>query len=207
MSVIRAIAGLGLIAAASCASVVAPLLTPNVNTQAEALRPGAYQLDPAHAALLFKIDHLGFSSFPGRFEKFDVSLDFDSEDPTAARIDAVIDMTSLDIANDDFAATLTGPQWFNASAFPTARFQSSTITVTGDNTGTMTGELTLHGVTNLVTLGVTFNGGGSDRLRGAYIVGFSATGVISRSAFGVDRFSSVIADDVEIEIQAEFERQ
>ena len=193
---------------AGCASALAPALKPDVQQGAAALRAGQYALDPDHAALVFRIDHLGFSTFLGRFEKFDDSLDFDEADAASAQVEAVIDMTSLDVAHDDFAATLMGPQWFDAAQFPQARFVSTGVAVTGDNAGTMTGALTLRGVTQPVTLDVAFNGGGRDRLRGnAYIAGFSATGTISRSAFGVERFSGLIADEVGIEIQAEFKKR
>ncbi|MEO1135567.1 MAG: YceI family protein [Pseudomonadota bacterium] len=198
---------LALVFVSGCASVLAPALKPSVEQDAAALRGGQYALDPAHAALLFRIDHLGFSKFVGRFEVFDASLDFDEAGPADARIEALIDMTSLDIANDEFAETLMGPGWFDTGAFPNARFESTAIAVTGDTTGAMTGNLTMNGVTEQITLDVTFNGGGRDRLRGAYVVGFSAEGRISRAAFGVDRFSGVIADEVEIEIEAEFLRR
>ncbi len=193
--------------AGGCASVLAPALKPNVSTEAAALREGTYALDTDHAALLFKIDHLGFSAFAGRFERFDVSLDFDPENPRAARIEAIIDMTSLDIANDAFATELMGPKWFDAENHPETVFRSTGINVTGENTGTMTGDLTLHGITLPATLDIVFNGGGNDRLRSAYVVGFSATTTINRSAFGVDRFSGLITEEVSIEIEAEFIRK
>lgn len=207
MNFIRLLIFPALLLLAGCASALAPVLKPDVEQGASALRAGAYGLDKTHAALLFRINHLGFSEFVGRFENFDAALDFDEADAASAHIDAAIDMTSLDVADDAFAATLMGPQWFDAAAFPEARFVSTAIAVTGDNDGTLTGDLTLHGVTAPVTLDVMFNGGGRDRLRGgAYIAGFSAHGTISRKAFGVDRFSGLIADEVEIEIQAEFKK-
>ena len=205
---IRLLSIFAILLAAACASALTPVLKPSVTQGAGALRPGAYELDPDHAALHFRINHLGFSTFIGRFERFGASLDFDEADPASARVEALIDMTSLDVANDDFAETLLGPQWFEAAEFPQARFVSTAVTVTGDNAGTLTGDLTLHGETHPVTLDIVFNGGGRDRLRGgAYIAGFSARGMISRAAFGVDRFSGLIADEVEIEIEAEFKRQ
>ena len=190
-----------------CASVLAPLAKPNVATQTAALRSGEYTLDTTHAALLFQIDHLGFSKFSGRFDVFDASLDFDAENPAAAHLDATIDMTSLDIANEEFTTTLKGPDWFDVERFARARFTSTDIAITGDNTGIVTGELTLHGVSAPVTLDVTFNGGARDRLRGnSYVVGFSAIGEIDRTAFDISRFSGLITDSVSIEIQAEFIR-
>ena len=204
----RAAAAFGLFLVGACASTLAPLVAPNVVTDASALEEGAYSLDPDHAALTFRVDHLGFSDYVGRFERFDVVLDFDPENPEAAQVEAVIDMTSLNVANDEFAETLRGPQWFDAARFPEARFVSTAIEITGENTGVMSGNLTLRGETAPAALNVTFNGGARDRLRrGAYVVGFSATGAFDRRTFGVDRFSGIVGDEVSIEIEAEFIRR
>ena len=187
----------------ACASLVAP----KVATEAEALKPGAYALDMRHAALTFKVDHLGFSNYVGRFERFDASLDFDADNPSAARVEAIIDMTSLDIADDEFAETLMGPDWFDAAAHPQGIFKSIHIEITGETSGRMTGDLTLKGATHPVTLDVTFNGGANDILRGGYIVGFSARGIFDRTLFGIDKFDGVVGNNVTIEIEAEFERR
>lgn len=194
------------LALSGCAAL-APALAPAVNANPTALREGQYALDRDHAALLFKVGHLGFAKYVGRFERFDVSLDFDADNPEAARVDAVIDMTSLDVANDPFANTLMGPNWFDAGQYPEAFFRSTGIEVTGENTGVMTGELTMHGVTNPVTMDVTFNGGGRDRLRSAYVIGLSAVSEIDRRDFGVDRFTGFVGNKVELEIEAELVRR
>ena len=190
-------------ACASCASVIAP----QVSTDPTEIRPGAYQLDQQHASIIFKIGHLGFSDYVGRFNRFDASLDFNVSEPTATRVDAVIEINSLDVANDAFAETLTGPGWFNAQEHPQAVFQSNRLEVTGENTGNLHGDLTLNGITQPVVMDVTFNGGGFDILRNAYIVGVSAETEIQRSAFGLRRFIPLVSDDVTLEIEAEFMRQ
>lgn len=187
---------------AGCASLVAP----KVSTEGAALRAGAYALDKNHASLIFKINHLGYSTYVGRFEAFDATLGFDAADPAAARVEAAIEIASLDVANDAFAAVLTGPDWFDAASFPQAVFRSTSIEKTGDKTGRLTGDLTLRGMTAPVTLDVVFNGGAQDILRGGYVVGFSAKGTFSRKAFGIDRLDGLIGDEVAIEIEAEFEK-
>lgn len=193
-----------LLSAGACASAFAP----RIDASTAALRDGAYELDQTHAALTFKIDHLGFSNYVGRFEGFDASLDFDADNPTAASLEVTIDIASLDIANDDFAATLLGPNWFDASAYPTARFQSRSIEITSDNTGRVVGELTLKGITAPAKLDVVFNGGARDALRGgAYVVGFSARTSVDRTDFDVERFAGVVGNTVQIEIEAEFIRR
>ncbi|MEM6536368.1 MAG: YceI family protein [Pseudomonadota bacterium] len=201
--VVRTAAALSLSVVGACASLIAP----TVRAEPAALKEGAYTLDQQHAALLFKVGHLGFSKFIGRFEKFDVALDFDENDPTAARIDAIIDVASLDIANDDFAETLRGPDWFDAEGFPEARFVSRSIEVTGDNEGVLYGDFTMRGVTRPIEMDVTFNGGGYDVLRGAYVLGMSATSKIKRSEFGMSKFRPLVRNTVEIEIEAEFLRR
>jgi polyisoprenoid-binding protein YceI len=197
----------GLVSLGSCASLVAPLLKPAVSTDLTKVAAGDYALDPAHAALLFRINHLGYSDLIGRFETFDASLTGDAADPAQARVEATVDMTSLDIANDSFAEELMGPDWFDAAAFPQAVFRSTAISVTGPTTADVTGDLTLHGATLPVTLQVTFNGAAHDQLRGAEVAGFSATTEIDRTAFGVSKYSGLLTDTVGIEIQAEFVKQ
>lgn len=197
-----AAASTALLTLAACASLVAP----RVSSEAVALKAGAYALDPAHASLVFKVDHLGFSAYLGRLERFDATLDFDAGNPETARVEAAIDIASLDVANDEFAATLLGDDWFDAGRYPQAVFRSTAIERTGEATGRMLGDLTLKGVTAPVALDVTFNGGAQDLLRGGYVVGFSARGEFSRKAFGVDRFDGLIGDTVSMEIEAEFVR-
>ena len=201
-----AITAIAFVAAASLAAC-AQLIKPQVTTAPEALRAGAYRLDPDHATVLFKLDHLGLSTYVGRFDEIAASLDFDEAAPKAARLDVRIATASLDVNNPEFEDTLRGPAWFNAAEFPEARFVSTEIEVTGANTGRVTGDFTLMGVTQPVTLDVTFNGGARNLLTSRYTLGFAATGALSRSAFGLDRFVPAIGDRVMLEIHAEFQRQ
>ena len=163
-------ASVALVGLAACTSVLAPVLKPNVTTDVVKLEGGNWQLDPAHAALTFKIDHLGYSTY---------------------------------IANDEFAETLMGADWFNAANFPEARFQSTRIVMTSETTADVEGILTLHGKNAPVTLAVAFNGAGFDRLRNAQVAGFSATTEIDRTVFGISRFGGLITDMVRVEIEAE----
>ena len=195
------------LALGGCTSLVAPLVKPHVTADIAALEAGDWKLDPAHAALIFRINHLGYSDIIGRFETFDVSLSGDASDPAAARAEAVIDMTSLDMANDDFAAELMGPKFFDAERYPQAVFRTLAVRPGQDNAAEVDGELTLHGVTRPVTLHMTFNGTAYDRIRGADVAGFSATAVIDRSDFGISAFSGLVTDEVRIEIEAEFLKQ
>jgi len=195
---------LPLMSLAGCNTLAATFLKPDVQAAPASVPAGDYTLDPAHASLFFRINHLGYSTYVGRFERFEASLTGDPATPESATVTAVVDLTSLNIANPEFAAELMGPDWFDAAAFPQASFKTYGLKITGENEADISGDLTLKGKTQAVILKAKLNGSGYDRLRGADVVGFSATLPISRAAFGIDRFSGLLADEVEIEIEAEF---
>lgn len=199
--------GLAMLCLAGCTSIASAFLAPKIDTAAASLAPGDFVLDTTHAALLFRINHLGFADYAGRFDRFEASLRGDAASPAEAGLEAIIDMTSLNIANPEFAAELMGPGWFDADAHPQAIFRSRSIELTGETSAIITGDLTLKGVTRPVTLSARLNGSAYDPLRRADVVGFSATSEISRAAFGVDRLSGLLTDTVRIEIEAEFIRQ
>jgi polyisoprenoid-binding protein YceI len=182
-------------------------LLPRAATAPPAELPqGDYRLDSQHATILFKVDHLGFSRLIGRFDRFDATLDFDPQQPEAARLVAAIDPASIDLNLPAFEQDLRGPDWLDVARYPEARFESRTIAITGVDTGKVTGDLTLHGVTAPVTLDVTFNGGGTDLLTGAYRLGFVARGAVLRSTFGLGTYAPAVGDEVLLEIHAEFLR-
>jgi polyisoprenoid-binding protein YceI len=172
----------------------------------EELPAGSYRLDPEHASLLFKLDHLGFSQLVGRFDRFEATLDFDPAAPEAARLTVLVDTASIDLDLPAFEAELRGPQWFDTGRFPQARFESRGIAITGASAGRVDGELTLHGETAPVTLAVTFNGAGDSLLTGRYTLGFAAIGTLLRSDFGLGAYAPAVGDEVVLEIHAEFQR-
>lgn len=192
---------------AGCSSVAGALLAPKVDATASQLSPGDFALDTKHAALVFRINHLGFSDYVGRFDRFEASLSGDAANPAGASVEAIIDMSSLNIANPEFAAELMSPAWFDAAGHPQAVFRSTSIQLTSETTAEITGDLTLKGATRPITLTAKLNGSAYDPLRQADVVGFSARGEMSRADFGIDRFSGLLTDTVRIEIEAEFIRQ
>jgi polyisoprenoid-binding protein YceI len=189
---------------AGCNTLAVAALKPDVQTEAASVPAGDYQLDLKHASILFKIDHLGFSTYIGRFEKFDASLTGDPEHPEAATLTAVVDINSLNVANPDFAEELMGPDWFDAARYPQATFKTYGLKVVGENVADISGDLVLKGKSQAVIIKAKLNGSGYDRLRGADVVGFSATLPIKRSDYGLEKYLGLVGDDVRIEIEAEF---
>ena len=182
------------------------LLTPDFNTDVTELRGGAYTLDPDHATLLWKINHLGISTFIGRFNDFDASLDFDPENIEASQVEVVINTAGLDINNEEFAEELRGDAWFNVEQFPQAVFRTTSFVESIDeDTFVFAGDLTLLGVTAPVDLEINFHGGGRNFLTRSYTLGFSASTSFLRSDYGLDRFTSFgVGDEIELEIHVEF---
>jgi len=175
---------------------------------------GVYSLDKTHASLIWRVKHAGLSNYTARFKSFDADITFDPKDVTKSSVKAAIDPASLET---DYAATaekdfnknlITEEKWFNAGKFPQITFASTKIEKTGENTGKIHGDLTLLGVTKPVVLDAVFNG--------AYVqqpfsqkptLGFSATGSLDRSDWGMDTYVPAIGDKVEIIIEAEFARK
>jgi polyisoprenoid-binding protein YceI len=184
------------------------LLTPDFNTDVAELRGGGYTLDKDHASLLFKINHLGFSTFIGAFDGFDASLDFDPENIENSTLEVIVDMSSLDINLPEFEEELLGDNWFDAAAFPQAVFRTTNyLGQDEDETFNFEGELTMHGVTAPITLNIKFNGGGRNFLTRKYTLGFEAKTSFQRSVFGVDRFTNFgVGDDIELDINVEFQQ-
>jgi len=195
--------------AASCVFLIGceRALTPDFDTEIVEMRSGQYSLDKDHATLLFKVNHLGFSSYVGRFNDFDASLDFDPENIANSQLEAIIEMASIDVDNPEFAEELRGEDWLNVEQFPQAVFRTTKfVESTGENAFTFEGDLTFHGVTKPVTLDVNFNGGGRNFLTRKNTLGFAASTTFKRSEFGADNLVSFgVGDDIELEIHVEFQ--
>ena len=177
----------------------------------QSLPAGAYQLEKPHGSLTFRVKHLGLSHYTARFADFDATLDFDPKAPAASHVKAIINPLSVrtDNAADPGWDKRLGQDMMKGADFPQIVFESTIIETTGPFTGKVTGALTLAGVTKPVTLDVTYNGGMASAAlyAGRPAVGFSARGMLKRSAFGLTRYSEFVGDDVEIVIEAEFTRR
>lgn len=183
------------------------LIKPRIKTGMMQLEKGSYQIDPTHASLLFKVDHMGLSTFVGRFNRFDAQLEFDPTNIAAAKLSAVIDIASVDVNNQNLEETLQGSSWFDTERYPQANFKTVRVEVIDASTADFTGDLYFHGVTTPLTLRIKFNGGGNNMLTGKYTLGFSANTHFLRSAYGMGYLAPAIGDRVDIEIFAEFKQE
>ncbi len=192
---------LALTACASLARVVYP-----VNDDAFNAKPGDYQLDPSHAAVVFAVDHLGFSTYYGRFNTLEGRLSFSPKAPENSSVAITIKTASVDTNSEELDDKLRAATMFDSEVFPDARFVSTGVTVTGDNLGQLDGLLTIKDITQPVSLSVAFGGSGTNPLTGKQTVGFNAEGQIKRSDFGLTAWLPLVGDDIHLLINAEFIR-
>jgi Uncharacterized conserved protein len=199
--------------AKTAAAATAPVASSDGMTVPPNTAPaGIYTLDKSHTHVGFRVSHLGFSHYTADFDKVDGKLTFDPANPSAMTVEATIDPKSLDLNAPPagFHDQLLGKTWFDAAAFPTITFKSTKVDVTGPKTATVTGDLTLHGVTRPVTLAATFNGGYAANAFDGARIGFSAKGVLKRSDFGMGYglpapgTNMGVSDNVEFTIETEF---
>lgn len=185
-----------------CISVVRPNYTQTLRE----LRSGDYSLDPEHAYVHFGIEHLGLSTVVGRFNSVDATLDFDPASLEQLQLDGVIDVGSIDMNNESLQKRLRGDDWLDTQQYPEARFKTLSVTGVEGNNFIITGNFTLRGITRPLSLKAAFKGGADNLLTGKYTLGFSANGSFLRSDYGIDAFAALVADEVFIEIHAEFQK-
>ena len=120
-----------------------------------------------------------------------------------AKVDIVIDTTSVDTGYDTFNGHIQGADFLDTAKFPTATFKSTKVRFDGDKPVAIDGDLTIKGVTKPVTLDVTLNGAGEHPMAKKQAIGFSATGTIKRTDFGVGAYAPNVSDDVQLRITTE----
>jgi polyisoprenoid-binding protein YceI len=200
-----AVLSLAAFACVSCTAV--KVVTHTTSADPVDAPAGLYHLDPHHWALIFDVDHFGYSRFVMRFDRMAADLDFHPEDPARSTVTARVQAESLDTNVADLDELVRSPDLLDAEHFPEITFVSRHLRPTGKNTGEMDGDLTIHGQTRPVTLAVTFNGGAPNPLTGKHTMGFSASGHFSRSAFGLGRWYPAVGREIQLRIEAEFESE
>jgi polyisoprenoid-binding protein YceI len=172
------------------------------------LQGGRYVLDPHHASVIARVSHMGVSLYTVRFDTLDAAIDYDAAHPERTRVTASVDPASLDVSAD--YSKQFAEEFLTVSKFPRATFVSTSIQPGAGTSGTMTGDLTLMGVTKPVTFNVTLIGSGHEPLPiplGRRAAGFEATTTIKRSDFGSTFLGNMVGDDVTLQIEAEFEKK
>lgn len=186
------------------AAAAALVSVQSVAAQENGAISGSYTTDPGHRYITFTYSHGGFSSPWLRWRDWEGTLDWNKDDPAASSVNVTIDAASIDTGVDEFDGHLRGERFFDVENHPEITFVSTSVKKTNDTTGTITGDLTIKGITKPATLDVVFNDGVFDQRNNRYKLGFSGTTTVKRSDYGVDLFAPTVSDEVEIIIETEF---
>jgi polyisoprenoid-binding protein YceI len=167
-----------------------------------AAAPRSYVFDMAHSRIFFDVNHRGFSMMHGRFAEFDGTFLFDAEDPAKSSLDVTIYPASIDMFHEGLNNHLKNPDFFNVDQYPELRFVSERVQVEGENRFTVHGQFTMLGQTHPLAFDVVLNQTGQNR-SGAPMAGFTATGAIDRTLYGMSYGAPVLGTEVAFRIEIE----
>ena len=168
------------------------------------VRAGTYRVDPNHTQVTWEVNHLGFSLLSGQFGASGGQLTLDPARPAATKLEVTFDAAQMSTTSPRFSDHLKSADFFDVAKHPTARFVSRSVAVRGTR-ATITGDLTIKGVTKPVILDATFVGAGANPRGGKTNIGFRATGAVKRSDFGLGMAAPAVSDRVDLVVNAAFE--
>ena len=144
-----------------------------------------WNLDPVHSVAEFKVKHMMISNVKGQFTGISGALTFDEGDIANSRVEATIDVSSINTRDAQRDAHLKSADFFEVEKYPSLTFRSTSIKRTGEEELAVTGDLTIHGVTRQVIFQVEGPTPPNKDPWGNTRVGLSATTKINRKDFGL----------------------
>lgn len=168
---------------------------------------GTWTLDPAHSEIGFSVRHAGISKVRGQFTDVAGQLNV-AEDAAQSTGEIVVGMASVDTKNETRDNHVRSEEFFDVANHPEMTYKITGLNLT-DGEGTVSGELTLRGVTQPVELKAEFNGVAVDAF-GVTRAGFTASTAISRKEFNVtwnaalEAGGVMVSDKVNIDLDVEF---
>ena len=190
-----------LLATALCLAVASP----------SAIANEVFKIDPAHSTIAFKVRHL-LGAAKGKFAKFNGTIDVDREHPEKSSVTVSIQTASIDTAIAKRDEHLRSADFFNVQQYPEIAFKSRRVKQTGANTGEITGDFTMHGVTRPITLNIQLQGDPGAAAKDRITRWRVTTAPLKRRDFklgwskGVEAVS-MIGDEVAVDIQIEAVRE
>jgi len=169
-------------------------------TTAALAAPMTYTLDPNHSFVHFGYSHMGFSDQEQRFNKVTGTITYDPQAQTAS-VDATIDLKSIDtgsVLNEH----IQGADFFDTAQYPTATFKSTSVKFQGDQPVSVSGDLTIKGVTHPVTLMIEHFHTGRNMMKKPAL-GADAVGHVMRTEYNMGKYVPMVGNDVTIRIDLE----
>lgn len=170
-----------------------------------------WDVDPAHTESSFVVKHMMLSNVRGQFGKTTGVIQQDDKDITKSSAEIKIDATTVDTREPKRDAHLKSPDFFDVEKFPTITFKSTRVTKGEGNTLTVTGDLTIHGVTKPVVLNLEYT---PEAMAGGKVRrALSATTKINRKDYGllwnkaIEAGGVMVGDEVTIHVEMELIKQ
>lgn len=167
-----------------------------------------WSIDPAHSSINFAVRHMGVSNVHGSINGLKGTVIYDEKDITKSSVQATADIATVNTNNEKRDQDLKSPKFFDAAQYPQLSFKSTLLSNAGGKL-TLTGELTMHGVTKTVTLDLDGPAPPQTDKNGKTRSGFSASGTLMRTNFSVGASypSAVVGDDIKFSIDVEIDKQ
>ena len=145
-----------------------------------------YEIDPAHTNIAFSAKHLAVTTFHGHFSKFEGGFEGPDDDPTKARGEVKVDVSSLSTRNDQRDTHLRSADFFDVEKYPYMTFEVTGIERIDEDNYKLRGDLTIKETTRPLELKGTIEGRLADPFGGKERLGVSATGQLNRMDFGLN---------------------
>jgi polyisoprenoid-binding protein YceI len=163
-----------------------------------------YTFEPNYTQAVIQWNHLGFSTPSAQIGQGQGTLEFDAADPTRSSVQVTMPLSALSSSVPDLDEHLRSADFFDTAKYPTATFASTKVVKGGaSNQLTVTGDLTLHGVTRPVVLAVTVVKVGLNPRSSLPTIGFDATTTLKRSEFGLGKFVPQVSDAIPLHLVAQ----
>ena len=169
-------------------------------------------IDPTHSEIGYKVKHMMFTNVSGKFQNFNASIETNGDDFENAQIEFSGDINSVTTGNADRDGHLLSPDFFDAEQFPKITFEATSFKKIDEGDFTLTGNLSLHGVTKAITLETEFSGLMQDPW-GNTKAGLSLTGKINRKDWNLNWNSALetggvlVGEEVKLAIDLQFIKQ
>lgn len=173
---------------------------------------GNWQLDPYHTQVEFSAKHFGMMTVRGHFAEVTTTADIDPQHPETSSVEATIQAASIRTNNAARDNDLRSPNFLDTGKYPVITFTSSGVQPAGSGQYTLTGDLTIRGITRPVSLTVTRYGEINDPGMMGHRISYGARGQINRADFGVGTDmlldgKLVVSNEIQIFIEGELVEQ
>jgi polyisoprenoid-binding protein YceI len=152
-----------------------------MSTTSTVIPTGTWTADPSHSTVGFAVKHMGIATVRGEFNEFAGTIEI-GDDLSAAKAYGTVTVDSVDTKEPQRDDHLRSPDFFDAAQFPELSFESTSIEALDDEEFRITGNLTIHGVTNEIVLHADVQGTDTDPW-GNERVGLEITGQLSRGDY------------------------